>query len=430
MSRQSSEVRLEKTTLGAQPRNRLLLAALALALLVALVTLPWQVRNWREASAIRRDAARQQARLQQLEQTRDDLQRAQAALRAAPNDPNARLALAAQLLQSRDFPGAAAQLHALEPAAMRSPELADAVASLYQQIGYIDRAVALARQARRLVPNSPQTLLRLAVLDTEIGWQPEAHALLLRAVSLAPADAGPHVALALDAIQGGDRPDAAKELAAARRLRPGDWQIDALMADNLSALGRDEEALQVVSDALRLAPQESRLYAQQAALLLEQSRAKGGRGDSAPAVQAARQCLSLDPDNAAAHYTLGLAYHDAGADADARREWERAYALAPGAAGLRFHLGRLLLSQGQRAEGARLLAEDDRATKDDAEWNQLVILAGTAPNDPARHRQAARWCQTHHRLSRGIFEWQEVLAHLPQDAEARQSAARLLRQRG
>lgn len=415
---------------GARPRSRLLLTVLGLVLLCFLASLPWQVRNWREVAALKQDAARQQAHLQQLQQAHDALRHAQDALRAAPGNPNAQLALATQLVQSRDVLGAAAQLHALEPVAMHSPDLADTVAGLYQQIGYIDRAVAMARQARRLAPDSPQTLLRLAVLDTEIGWQPEAHALLLRAVSLAPTDAAPHIALALDAIQGGDRPDAAKELAAARRLRPDDWHIASLMADELSAQHQSAAAIEAVSEALRLAPKEPRLYAQQAALLLRQAQAKGGTEDTAPAIQAAQQCLLLDPDNAAAHDTLGLAYRDAGKEEEARQEWERAYALAPGTAGLRYQLGRLLLSQGERAEGAKILAEDDRANQEESEWNRLVILAGTAPNDPARHRQAARWCQAHGRLSRAIFEWQEVLAHLPQDAEARQSAARLLRQRG
>ncbi len=423
-------MRPESPPLGAQPRNRFLLAALALTLLVFLATLPWQIRNWREASALHRDASRQQARIQQLQQARDALSHAQAALRAAPNDPNARLAVATELAQSRDFPGAAVQLRALEPAAMRSPELADAVAGLYQQIGYIDRAVALARQARRLAPNSPQTLLRLAVVDTEIGRQTEAHALLLRAVSLTPADAAPHIALALDAIQEGDLPDATKELATARRLRPADWKIASLMAENLSAVGRGGEALQAVADALRLAPQEPRLYAQQAALLLEQTRAKGGKENSAPAVQAAQECLSLDPDNVSAHDTLGQAYLDAGEDGDARREWERAYALDPSYPGLRFHLGRLRLTQGESARGRQILAEDQRANQDAAQWNRLVIMAGSAPNDPARHRQAAQWCQSHHRLSRAIFEWQEVLALLPQDSEAKRRVAQLLAQRG
>ena len=59
-------MRPENHPLRAHPRRRLLLAALSLVLLVFLATLPWQVRNWREAAAIRRDTARQQAQLQEI----------------------------------------------------------------------------------------------------------------------------------------------------------------------------------------------------------------------------------------------------------------------------------------------------------------------------------------------------------------------------
>ena len=170
MTRHSPATRPTSPPRGASPRNRILLVLLALVLLAFLASLPWQLRNWREAAALRRDASQQQAQVLKLEQSRDALRQAQDAQRAAPTDPNADLALASQLAQNQDFPGAAAQLRALEPAAERSPELSSAAAELYQKIGYVDRAVALARQAVRLAPASPQAGLRLGVLDMQIGW--------------------------------------------------------------------------------------------------------------------------------------------------------------------------------------------------------------------------------------------------------------------
>ena len=416
---------------GARPRSRLLLAVLGFVLLASLASLPWQVRNWREAAAIRRDAARQQARLQQLQQAHDALRQAQDALRAAPDDPIAQFALASRLAQSQDFPGAATQLRALEPEAMRSPELAGAAAELYQKIGYIDRAVALARQALRLAPDSPQAALRLGVLDMQLGWQTPGVALLNRAARALPGSAEPHLALALAANQSGAYKDAEQELVAADRLRPGDWHIAALLADNRAAQKRDAEALQSVADALRLAPQEASLYAQQARIRLDEARsqAAGQAPDITLCVQSARQCLALDQDNAGAHDTLGLAFRDAGLEADARREWERAHALAPGDATLGYNLGRLRMEQGDRAAGLQLLAEASQTAQDSEAYDRLVAEAGLAPDAPAPHRRLARWCQSHRRLSRAIFEWQEVLAHLPQDAEAQRSAARLLRER-
>lgn len=432
MTRPSPSQRPASSPRGAHPRNRLFLAVLGFALLAFLASLPWQARNWREASALRRDAARQQARLQQLQQARDALSHAQDILRATPDDAGARLAFAAQLLQSGDTPGAAAQLRALEPAARQSSDLSGAVAELYQKIAYIDRAVALARQALRLAPDSPQAALRLGVLDMQIGWQTPGQSLLNRAARALPGSAEPHLALALAANQSGAYKDAERELLTADRLRPGDWHIAALLADSRSAQGKSAEALGSVADALRLAPNESALYAQQARIWLDQARKQsaGGPPDIGPTLAAAHQCLALDPDNAGARDTLGLAYRDAGQGADARREWERAHALTPGNATLSYNLARLRLTQGDQAAGSQLLAEAAQARRDGDEYDRLVDKAGLAPNDPGPHRSLARWCQTHHHLSRAIFEWQEVLAHLPQDAEARQSAARLLTQRG
>lgn len=432
MTRRSPATRPARPPRGAPPRNRFLLALLALALLAFLGSLPWQVRNWREAAALRRDTSRQQAQVQKLEQSRDALRQAQDAQHAAPTDPNAGLALASQLAQNQDFPGAAAQLRALEPAAERSPDLAGAEAELYQKIGYIDRAVAQARQAYRLAPASPQAGLRLGVLDMQIGWQSQGLALLNRAARALPTSAEPHLALALAANQSGAYKDAERELTVADRLRPGDWHILSLLADSRAAQGGSAEALEAVAAALELAPQEAMLYAQQARIRLGQARAEGvGKApDIAAAVQSARQCLALDPDNAGAHDTLGLAYRDAGQGADARREWERAHALAPGDALIGYNLGRLRIEQGDKTTGITLLKEAALVRAEGETYDGLVVAAGEKPKDPAGHRKLAQWCQTHGHLSRAIFEWQQVLADLPQDAEARQSAAQLIAKRG
>lgn len=432
MSPQPPVMPPEQQFLGGHPPKRFLIGLLAAVLLLFLGTLPWQMRNWHEAAAMRRDSVRQQARLQQLEQARDDLYRAQASLRAAPNDPAAQMTIAAALIQNGDFPSAASHLRSLEPAAARSPELADAEAGLYQQIGYIDRAVALARQEMELAPRSPASWLRLGLLDLQVARQAQGQALLLRATHALPHSAEPHLALALLDNQTGDLRRAEQELELADHLRPADWHIAALLADNRLAQHRDAEALQSVADALRLAPQEPTLYAQQARILLDQARtqAAGDPPNIAATVQAARQCLALDPNNEPARETLGLAYRDAGQGAEARREWEQAVALTPDNQPLEYNLGRLCLQQGDRAAGRRLLAQATRAAEDRNTYDRLVGQAGERPDNSNFHRQLARWCTTHHRLSRAIFEWQEVLVLLPQDDEARRTAAQLLTQRG
>ncbi len=77
-----------------------------------------------------------------------------------------------------------------------------------------------------------------------------------------------------------------------------------------------------------------------------------------------------------------------------------------------------------------LLAEAARGRAETETYDNLVVAAGEKPQDPAGHRKLAQWCQGHGHLSRAIFEWQEVLTLLPQDAEAKAGAARLLAKRG
>jgi cytochrome c-type biogenesis protein CcmH/NrfG len=104
--------------------------------------------------------------------------------------------------------------------------------------------------------------------------------------------------------------------------------------------------------------------------------------------------------------------------------------LAPGFSELGYQLGRLLIERGERARGQRLIDEDRRARAEAAEFNRLVIVAGTDPKNPEHHRHLARWCMKHGRLARAILEWQEVLDRLPHDAEARQGLQAARARRG
>jgi cytochrome c-type biogenesis protein CcmH/NrfG len=148
-----------------------------------------------------------------------------------------------------------------------------------------------------------------------------------------------------------------------------------------------------------------------------------------PVRRAAEDCLRLDPQNHAARYLLGAAYLNSGQEAEARREWEQLFAIAPAYPKLRTELGRLLVGQGERKRGLALIAEGRRAQLDEAEFNRLVIRVGTDSENVDLRRKLARWCMKHGRLSRAILEWEEVLARVTEDAEARRGlqTARSLR---
>jgi Flp pilus assembly protein TadD len=277
-------------------------------------------------------------------------------------------------------------------------------------------------------------LLRRGYIELALGRPALAQTRFREAARRAPDMPETHLALALSADQAGDRKGAERELRVAHRLRPTDWRILILLAQNLNGQRRYDQALGVLEEAGRIAPAEPAVYATKAAVLYDQAHGQENRGTAAarfePALTAARRWLALDPNSRDAHNLLANIFLESGDEAEAQRLWERIYAVDPAYPKLRLNLGRLLVRRGDRTRGLRLLADERRIRDEAAEFNRLVILAGAQNENPAAHRQLARWCQKQGRLSRAILEWREVLARLPADAEAQAGLRRCLTLRG
>jgi Flp pilus assembly protein TadD len=158
-------------------------------------------------------------------------------------------------------------------------------------------------------------------------------------------------------------------------------------------------------------------------------------GQGAPAEQALRRALKLKPDYAGAHFNLAKALHKRGKLAEARKEYERAHALEPGALPMQLGLARIYLTQGEprralpvlraaapRAELAPLIAQGVAETEGvDA---ALGFLAQHPDNPFARHARAelllacGRWREG----------WREYQArpHAAAERPRRLAAGRLL----
>lgn len=332
-----------------------------------------------------------------------------------------------------DASSAAAEIQKLEDEAARSSQVADTLADLYQQIGYLDRGLAMARLSRRLAPNAPGPLLRLGYIEIALGHPKSGAEYFRRAKARAAGMAEPHIALALAFEQNGDLKAAEQELRAARRLQPTNWRTALLLSQNLTAQRRYDEAEAALSDALRLAPEEPQPYVEQAAFFLERlEKQTGGEGTSliAAARRAVARALLLNPNSLDARFLLGRIHAKAGADTDALREWEQVLAIRPAYPKLRMNMGRLLIRNGDKARGRKLLAEGERDAAEAAEFNRLVIRVGNDPASIPLRRDLARWSMQHGRLSRAILEWQEILSRLPEDREARQQLPVALARRG
>lgn len=421
-SRRDGEIGPSSPTKG----RSLVFVVLGVVVLVAAITIPWQRRQWAELARARSHAAAQEQRLRDVRGRRTELQRIEAALEQSPQNLETRLEAARSFLSSGDSARAAEILQKIEreaaadPALAKDAALAGALSSLYERIGWQDKALEQAEKAYRLEPDSVDSLIRVAFLEALLGWQKQCQAHVREAVRRAPESAEPHLAQALVFDQIGGLPAAEKELREADRLRPGDWRIQLLLARNRMAQQRYDEALASLETALAAAPAEAALVAAQADALLQKVEALPKRPADllARAEAAARRYLEMAPESPEATFLMGRALYLKGDLPGAKRYWEQVYARQPDFGRLRIGLGTLLARTGDRARGAKLLEEARRDQEIGNEYHRLVTAAGQQRDDADAHRQLARHCRAHGRIPRAIVEWQQVLRIVPGDKEA------------
>jgi tetratricopeptide (TPR) repeat protein len=165
---------------------------------------------------------------------------------------------------------------------------------------------------------------------------------LLRAVEEAPESPLPHFFLGLHWRARGDAEQALEALTSAAELDPESPAIAAELAGALEDLGEMDEALAAFLHAANLAPDESGFWR-----LLADFSTRNEIQVTEVGLPAARNALALAPDDPAACDALAFAYFLAGDDALARRFIDRAVRLHPLRSSTQYHLGLLLLSQGE-----------------------------------------------------------------------------------
>ena len=412
----------------APPTSRRLFLLLGLAALAFLLTLPWQRQQWEKTRRMQEETRIQEMRLGEVAAQQKQAKDAEARLQTAPaTDLNARLDAARALLSRGDSRAAAKLAEEVEATAQRDsasandPALAATLAGLFQDAGWVDRALANAQRAFRLDPNDLSAVMRLAALEAQLGWQADCQKHIAQARRIAPDAAEPHLALALLNDQIGARDEAEAELEEADRLRPDDPNISLLLFQNRLEHRHYDDALKTVEDALRAHPSHPGLLFARAEGLVERALSRPGKPNPAEiqaGLDAAETYQKLAPDDLSVHFLLGKARLTLGDEAGALHHWETLYAARPNQPKLTINLGRLLARRGDTERGKRLLEAGEKGRAEDAEFNRLAIAAGTNRNDPENHRSLARWCQQHQRLSRALLEWEQVLILRPNDAEA------------
>ncbi|MFM7320408.1 MAG: tetratricopeptide repeat protein [Armatimonadota bacterium] len=410
---------------------------LVAVVVIGVASIPWQQRQWRELERAREAAARQENRLQAIKDRAGEIRRIDDRLATDPKGLETRLEAARSFLSRGESARAAKLLQEIEresgadPALAKDAALAAALSSLYERIGWQDRALILAEKARSLEPESVDALIRVAFLEALLGWQKDCQSHVKEAVRRAPESAEPHLAQALVLDQVGGLPDAEKELRTADRLRPGDWRIRLLLSRNLMAQKRFAEALEILLQATA-AEQDAAILAAIADCRLQRLEASNQRdpAELETALADANRYLEAAPNSPEARFLLGKAKQLKGDTEGALSLWNETYRLQPDFGKLRITLGTLLARTGDRARGRTLLDEARRDQDISNEYHRLVTAAGQRRDEPGIHRELARHCMRHNRIPRAIIEWSEVLRVAPGDQEATDGIAAAKRIRG
>jgi serine/threonine-protein kinase len=252
------------------------------------------------------------------------------------------------------------------------------------------KALAAAPEAAEL---PAPTAVLLGTILFHLGQGEAAVALLRTAAGRFPGDVWVNYALAtaLDSLRPAAREEAVRYYTAARALRP---ETAHELAHLLERMGRGGEAEAVFRDLTERRPEKPGHLARLGHHLME-----GGRSaDAAPvldrAVAAASAAIRLKPDDAWAHYNLGLALVGQGKVAEAIVAFRAAIRLKPDLAQAHYNLGNALFAQGKVPEALAEFRHAIRLKPDFADAHTSLGYAlgeqGKVPEAIAAYREAIR----------------------------------------
>ena len=327
-----------------------------------------------------------------------------------PDNYAAHIDLAQLLVSARDFKRAQDEINLLQARQPDNPKVHLAAADLLLAQDNIEGAVAETQKAISLAPDSSASYLRLALLQTRMDQPEAAEASFNRAIELNPKSADPHLALgtydaarkryadaetqfrqalAIDPkspqprealanlylaqnrlsdaeaiLQQAkhDLPDdpaayrmlgdfyfatgqmdkAADEYASLVHDHPADWQVKKNYTQILILKHRLQEAQQLDDDILKASPNDSDA-------LIYRSQIQSLEGQPKAAVITLQTVIANDPDNAMAHYHLGVAFQQLGQPNQAQSQWQHALELRPDFPDAQHALANLALSKGDMA---------------------------------------------------------------------------------
>ncbi len=325
------------------------------------------------------------------------------AVRIYPRNMEARVKLAAALIQQGRFGDAESELHAalsldplradahyvlgtaliaqgridigireLDHALRLKPDFAEASRDLCLalfQNGRIEDATRVADAGLLACPDSVELHFYRGNLHYEERNLEKAIACYRMAVSIRPAFPEAHLNLGRIHSSEGRLDEALEEYFAALATHPDSVDVHLAMGDALQALQRLDEAASSYRRAIALAPEKVTAHARLGRLLQTQRKFE-------ESLRCFSEALAIDPDSADLHSGLGLALEGLGRREDAISRFRRAVALRPDHVDGHLYLGNALLSQGDRSQALACYGEIVRLQPDHGVRHLVAALSG------------------------------------------------------
>ena len=241
---------------------------------------------------------------------------------------------------------------------------------LFEQELLLD-ALAAVEQALVLDPDkAPYHFLRGAIFDT-LGNMSEAIAGYENSIRLDPALSQAYLSLGISYLRGEEFDKSARALGSFLEMNPDDPNALYYLAGALGEQDQTTEALGVLERLLRSESDHAGGWLLRARLEAKQ------RDAIALALESYQKALALDPENARAHYELGMLLEKRGQPEEAMTAFRRASELSPEMSEASFALGKLLNQQG-RTEEARAHLERFKSQSDQEARRREQKMRATA----------------------------------------------------
>jgi Flp pilus assembly protein TadD len=341
-----------------------------------------------------------------------------------PGRADVRFYLGLRELAAGNPAAAAASLQRAVELAPGRPEYRMELARALRAGGADAAAFEQLQRVTKQAPENAEAQFVSGMLLLEHGRTQEAEAPLLRATELNPKDADAWYALGR--CLGEIRQEPRAEAAYRRALAINSRFVGALLGlgNLLAKSGRDAEAVTLLARAGELAPQDLDVWR---ALGATRSRMARSPEEAREAENLLRSVTSRAPNNADAHYALGMHHLRQGRRDDAALEFRAAVALNPRDTGLLFALGRALGLAGKQEEAARVLAQFEKRNDYQRQARYLSMRIGRMPDNPDLYAALGDLHAANGARDRALFEYQRALRHRPADPAIRRKIAALQR---